>query len=277
MKKINHYGGSPADFITEFIQSRGEERRTKGLALLSDMLDSSNTYVRLFQTDNLASLEKNAHISDEDKMFLESLYSNELKPLRELKDTLTTVGDNRKMVYCPYCMLPNEISDLDHIVPKKEMPIFSIHPLNLYPCCSKCNRKKLDRWRKDGEMLFLNLYIDDPKQLDYLEVDIHTCNGLIKNVVFSIRNLNNIEATIFSKISNHFNKLDICSRYKVKAMSEIDEIVSDTKSKLKEGIDIEINKKLMRNKGVQLQEKYGTSFWRAKIYLALVEIIDSVV
>lgn len=43
---------------------------------------------------------------------------------------------------CPYCSL-NQNPDLDHFLPKKDFPEYSLFGPNLIPICTPCNRKKL--------------------------------------------------------------------------------------------------------------------------------------
>ncbi|WP_220491502.1 MULTISPECIES: hypothetical protein [unclassified Pseudoalteromonas] len=62
---------------------------------------------------------------------------------------------------------------MDHVLGQTEFPEYSVHPKNLFPCCSDCNRKKSDKFVDDkGSQLFLNLFIDDLPKSHYLKVRI---------------------------------------------------------------------------------------------------------
>lgn len=57
------------------------------------------------------------------------------KPARAVYDSLMIAADEK----CPYCGGIGRPRNLDHYLPKKHYPQFSIVPLNLVPSCRDCN------------------------------------------------------------------------------------------------------------------------------------------
>lgn len=87
---------------------------------------------------------------------LEGLYTTPRQTVKALLDQIR----GRASLSCPYCGRMSGPSHLDHFVPKRKYPEFSIFALNLVPCCPNCNQIKSTRLWKNGNRLFLNPYID---------------------------------------------------------------------------------------------------------------------
>jgi hypothetical protein len=87
---------------------------------------------------------------------LRSCYDGETKRLRELKDSIAEVQGLRVLKYCPLCGITS-VATHDHYLPATLFPEFAVHPLNLVPCCLKCNSTKGDDWlNEDGNRLYLH-------------------------------------------------------------------------------------------------------------------------
>jgi 5-methylcytosine-specific restriction endonuclease McrA len=228
MIKINPYLGNAFDFYCEIEKSvRNSKSRPylkKELAQLNDnqKLCYSN-YDENFDGNILQHLSPFAY-SDLSKKDLKKLYSYRKKRIAELRFYLTKHPINdRKLNTCQNCTI-NEVDTMDHLVPQEEFAEFAVHPKNLFPCCTACNRKKSKFWRKqDGNRLFLNLYIDSLPQEQYLFVNTQKTF----EPVFTLKNDNNINDDIFDLISSHYTSLNLLQRFSDNSYITISTLVSD--------------------------------------------------
>ena len=166
---------------------------------------------------------------------------------------------------CPNCTL-TDCSQLDHYIPKTEFPEFSANPRNLMQCCSICNQKKLDRWLNGKQAIFLNLYLDDLPQVQYLFVDISIENG-VPMIKFYLNNRTNIDPTLFSRIESHYGELDLCNRFVERADSFISEILRDYIAAKEASITVENFIEMLKSRAKQEQKDFGFNYWKAILTL----------
>ena len=140
------------------------------------------------------------------------------------KNSTTTVLDNRASTVCQYCTINSE-NTLDHIVPKTEFAEFAVNPKNLLPACSECNGYKLDRFKKNNDRLFLNLYSDVLPITQYLFVDIQIVDSVVE-ADYRLSNINNINVQLFSIIESHYDKLHLFRRFKSKTNTIVSEMTN---------------------------------------------------
>ncbi|MEH7502914.1 hypothetical protein V7152_13035 [Neobacillus drentensis] len=69
---------------------------------------------------------------------------------------------------CPYCS-HREVKTVDHYLPKSKFASFAITPINLLPCCSDCNKDKLDDYILNEDKMLIHPYFDDISSHDWLE------------------------------------------------------------------------------------------------------------
>lgn len=102
----------------------------------------------------------NAAYEDADKRdSLKSLYDRKRAFLDNYWNDISKNGDG-ELEYCPFCN-HNAVTDLDHYIPRHEMPEYSICLHNLIPTCHKCNNDKHDDWLDaNGQRLFFNAFYD---------------------------------------------------------------------------------------------------------------------
>lgn len=167
-------------------------------------------YDHAFESDTLESIAEDP-VMQEMRTDLQSLYNFKSKPFLELHELLIR-PDGILNDTCPNCDKDSVVS-FDHLLPKTKFPEFSDHPLNLMPCCSDCNGRKSANWIENGRRKYLNLYIDELPEVQYLFCDVRVSGDAIE-CDFSLSNPNGIDADLFRKITNHFETLDLCRRYK---------------------------------------------------------------
>ncbi|NRA91853.1 MAG: hypothetical protein HRU26_04060 [Psychroserpens sp.] len=231
MLKIRPYEEDSFSFYEEVVNSK---RNTANKPRLRDELESvSNTqssyfdnYDEAFRSNSLAIIEAESY-DDDNKANLKALYSYRSKKIQELKNLLTRHPLHTENILntCQNCTL-NEADTMDHVLGQTEFPEFSVHPKNLFPCCSVCNKKKSDRYvNEEGSQLFLNLFLDDLPQSQYLHVDFG--DNWLPN--FRLEQPDGVPDNIFHLIERHYEQLDLLSRFS----DSSNEIISSLRSTIR--------------------------------------------
>lgn len=268
MKKINPYKGNSFDFHIEVVKSK---HRTVKDPTYKDRIENLKgtiqkqfqEYDKQFSLDNLPILSPEA-LSPQEQADLKLLYKYDTKPFQKLNDILTTGENNTRQPLCPFCTI-NNVNTLDHLIPKTEFAEFSDHPFNLMPCCSDCNSKKSSNWRIGNERKYLNLYLDELPKIQYLFVSLSIVDSTIK-AKFTIENRNHIEVTLFQKIINHYEDLELCNRFSLNC----DNTISELKNLLKQ-IKIHIAKEKIiesiEKAEAENRNHYGYNYWKSLLII----------
>jgi len=261
MKKVKYYPDNPFDFHKKVVSSKHKgPQKNKIEALETNIEKSYKAYNEKFTNNQLGTLKPIALQPDEQEA-LKGLYKFSAKSFKDLYVCLTTTKSNRRDMLCPNCTL-TDCNQLDHYIPKSEFPEFSANPRNLMQCCSICNQKKLDRWLKGKQPIFLNLYLDELPQEQYLFVETTLMNG-VPLFKFKIENKSNINPELFSKIESHYKELDLCNRFAERVDKEISELILEYSSALKEKISSDIFWKIKCNYAEKEQKTKGYNYWRS--------------
>lgn len=192
----------------------------------------------------------------------EKLYSYKNRNIKKLRLAIQSLQDNSSKHKCQYCTINNH-DTLDHFLPKSKYWEYIIHPLNLIPCCSDCNRRLLAK-----EDSFLNLYLDILPTGQYLFVEITFTNN-IPDFNYYLQNINGINPAIFSKIEQHFESLGLLERMKLAAIGSYDEFCTTVKGflsylnmiQIRDSILISINNSKI---------SYGHNHWKYIFQEALI-------
>jgi 5-methylcytosine-specific restriction endonuclease McrA len=232
MINLQPYEENTFDFYKTLVQAcrarkNRENFRDDMIALNPNQKQNFEHYDQSFAIDELQSLTPYQY-TEQQRSDLKSLYSYRKKQIESLRIILTKHPlDSRRLINtCQNCTI-SEVDTLDHIVPKEEFAEFSVHPKNLFPCCTKCNRMKNDIWRtNDGHRVFLNLFIDSLPQQQYLFVEFNQ-NWIPK---FFIENTGNVDPDLFSLIESHFTKLDLLNRFRQSSSKVISRLAADIRS-----------------------------------------------
>ena len=135
-------------------------------------------------------------------------YDVETKPLRFLRGRILGSADHAE---CPFCGI-NESSTLDHYLPKKAYPEYSVFSANLVPCCSPCNTHKNEHVSAEGARLFQHPYYDPAPSLPFLRVEIDLlCNGLLLD--YHVVRPTGMDKQTYRRLRSHFALLKLNERY----------------------------------------------------------------
>lgn len=207
-------------------------------------------------------------IRSPEKDDLLSLYKYDSFAIREFNKSIKNQQPRGVRSICQNCSI-DSIGTLDHVIPKEEFPEFSVNPLNLFPCCSKCNSYKSSNWRFGDKMLFLNLYLDELPEEQYLFVQINGDN--LDNIDFEyfIENRNGIEENLFEQIKSHFTRLHLLERMNLKAVDEFDKLIIDLETYIDE-LPMEEIFQIVTAEAHKLKQIYGQNHWLPVLKLALI-------
>ncbi|MBB1429474.1 HNH endonuclease [Pseudoalteromonas sp. SG43-4] len=155
-------------------------------------------------------------------------FSKQGKKSRLLYDRIKAASDG----ICPFCKV-GIVETLDHYLPKARYPLFSVHPTNLVPSCTDCNKGK-------GSTVIVSAETE-PLHPYFLHECFYKDNWISAEIVESIPITVNFFTSIpdnwdqTSKIraENHFNDFKIASKYKIQASTSLTMFTSMVESLLK--------------------------------------------
>jgi len=264
MRNLNVFTGDTSVFLDEVIATKRNSQKDpdykQRITVLVPAIKSLyGVYETAYNTNNHVSLVPNGY-TNQDKTDLLRLYTSGNSRLVKLKNSITTVFDNRAMNTCQYCTIA-PVGSFDHIVPKDEFPEFSVNPKNLLPACATCNSCKIDNWRANNKTIFLNLYTDILPSERYLFVDLIVSPDYIEPT-FELRNINNIDKDFFILLKSHYTKLHLPQRFKkesCKIISELTNLIKSSKNLLDQNQIIE----LVTNKIEEDKKVFGYNYFKS--------------
>lgn len=215
-------------------------------------------------TDSLFNLTKGSYSSIEKESLLHC-YNSSTNGLNELKTAIKRNQNKYFKVKCAYCGI-GEISSMDHFAPKELYPEYSVHPLNLIPCCATCNSKKGEKFIENEELVFFNPYFND--EIKSLMLDIQT-DETGQNFLLNIKVIN----TTYEK---HLNELNIIKRYESEAESQLEDLIDDVLIDYDENKEsysskddfVKEQKKNIERKITNYKEKMGVNSVKVLVYEA---------
>ncbi|WP_404274725.1 HNH endonuclease [Exiguobacterium undae] len=128
-----------------------------------------------------------------------------------------SILQNTEYNLCPYCS-HREVKTVDHYLPKSKFISFAVTPLNLLPCCSDCNKAKLDDYNPFEEKMLIHPYFDDLSSVDWLDCNVKECTWPI---TFSFEVSEDIaDSVIKSRLKYQFKLLGLDKLYADNATRE---------------------------------------------------------
>ncbi|KXO84078.1 HNH endonuclease [Acinetobacter venetianus] len=240
MINLSVYKYSSISFLEMVVQSKKKGRNENipyykdRIKLLVPFLEKSyQKYDAAFIVGRLCDLSAVSNINLNEKEDLLKLYNYSSKPFINLKNALISLPNNRELNTCQYCTI-NDVNTLDHIMPKENFPEFVVHPKNLIPVCSQCNSFKSNKWLKNGNFEFLNLYLHILPIQQFLFVNVNYSNSTF-DIKFFLKNKNGIDSVFFNIIENHYNNLKLLERFNSKSneiVSEFENSIAGSLTKL---------------------------------------------
>lgn len=124
------------------------------------------------------------------------------------------IMDGRDENLCPMCR-HTEVTQLDHVMPKKAFPALCVAPDNLVGVCEFCNRTKGDDVTEDAGKVLLHPYFEDAATERWLEAEVTPGGaGVLRYFVSAPPHW---EAVFADRIRHQFDFLKLGKRYSSKA------------------------------------------------------------
>lgn len=270
MHNLTPSNKSSIEFYREVVNSKRNspqdpDYKARLAANFENIPDLFEDYDRNFADDLLVTRACHG-FNHQDKADLLKLYSFQNSLIQSLKIAVTTNEHGRIINTCQNCTI-NEISSFDHLLPKNEFSEFSVHPKNLFPSCSKCNEHKGQTWREGVNNLFLNLYLDDLPEEQFLFVDVIIDENVIE-ADFRLSNIYGISEDMFRLLSSHYERLHLCKRFKENSDSVIVVLQNVLRTSLGL-IEIEDAVELAIETSERNQTYFGHNYWKSILELAL--------
>lgn len=181
--------------------------------------------------------------------------------LNQLLQDIKAAQPPRLLKYCPMCgtTLPQTV---DHYAPVVSFPEFAVHPLNLVPCCSKCNSTKHDDWLSvRGARYYLHAFSDPIPTEQFLFAMPHFDAAIVGvGVTFELRRPPNFAQPVWDTIESHFDRLHLIERYNELSNDEIEEQLASCRSHLNAGGGDA--RAFLANNVQDLRAAHGVNHWR---------------
>ena len=267
MKKLVHFPDSCIDFFREAIDQKQDSALKIRLKLLEPTINMEyDNYEAEFRNKTIEKLMPNGFFNLY-KDDLLSLYSYQSYVIRALRNRLSSLQAATIRNTCQNCTLI-PVQSMDHILPKDRYPEFCINPLNLFPSCQTCNGHKSRSWTKSGKRLFLNLFLDDLPDEQYLFVDVtHRKDGI--DFKFYLKLSKEIDKGLASLIDSHYSLLHLPERMRLSASSYFAEFRNTLVAARKRLTNKEVVE-MVFEKTVDDKVCYGTNYWKSALEEALV-------
>lgn len=234
MKKIPIHKKSFTEMLekcSEGMEQRNVRRNFN--SLFNTFLQKEQQYERLSSVGNLFLYPKldpltgsTRVIGNLTKTKLVNLYENNLrnkdKPARGYYDELLVSSGER----CPFCGDIGQTKNLDHFLPKAHFPEFSVMPLNLVPSCRDCNMgEKGQNYATAENNQAIHPFVDKDIffQVQWVFADyINEDDGAINYYVNCPADWRQEDK---DRAFNHFNSLNLASRYRLEAGKHLSEVI----------------------------------------------------
>lgn len=187
------------------------------------------------------------------------------RPLASLRDEILSSARNGLCALCGR----NDVSTIDHFLPKEKFPEYSILVDNLIAACPRCNQKKRDGVGRPGRR-----YI-------YPSVSSSTLPPLLTCVVtveggtpyFDFEGNSNLDSEVRQCVEFHLDTLELRDSYSIGALNEILERIDLFREYFEVGGTAELLIQLKRCKS-SIEKNFGSSFWKVAVYEGLINCAE---
>lgn len=160
-------------------------------------------------------------LADITKGELKNLYTSGvvggIQEARDIYDELIVSADGK----CPYCGGIGHVGTLDHYLPKSRYPAYSVLPINLIPCCEKCNKLSGSPVFSTADHQTINPYFDDIRYFSDAWVGVRFDDGDILSYQYEFRPPDQWPDLLKFRALRHFTDYQLSVRYGTAASGEI--------------------------------------------------------
>ena len=196
-------------------------------------------------------------------------FSNEEKQARKIYDALLIAADDR----CPYCGGIGRPRNLDHYLPKKYYPQFSVLPFNLVPSCRDCN---MDGKGQDCASLeedqVLHPYLDKEEFFNEQWVFARyypSANGEPGRIDYFVEPPSHWGAAHKRRVESHFRDFDLGLRYSREAGPRLLTYLEQISNLTCDGLDLDAAKSTILQPAINSAP--FANHWEKVMCLALID------
>ncbi|QUI62693.1 hypothetical protein GSF04_09320 [Pseudoalteromonas sp. A22] len=231
--------------------------------------DVKATTANLFQIIPFAGADADIVSGRVTKAELKGLYTFHLvpatKPARQYYDYLMMRAPLR---ICPFCGF-GQVDTLDHYLPKAKFPLLSIHPNNLVPSCTPCNKGKSAGIAASKNEQSLHPYFDQGHFINDQWLFAEVIETSPATVRYYAHPPNTWSADDKARITNHFNDFKLAQRFCVQAGEELSNLRGELEIDFQIGQQTAVEQALIKkHSGASLQHRNS---WRTAMYQALMQ------
>jgi hypothetical protein len=256
--------------------------QNKLISSKSVLIVAGGEYLNVAATGKLHTILPTNTDADDDPVVISSLKKSDLvkiyeqyfvaksKPARKIYDALLNAAKEK----CPFCGGIGTPRNLDHFLPKKHFPQFSVLPHNLVPSCRDCNMDgKGSAFATNAEDQIIHPYAD--KGIFFSEQWIfatyHEGNG-IKPGEFEYYTFppDNWSVVDKARVRKHFKDFSLAKRYGDKAGQQLGTVLLQIERMKLASLDRGIIKNVLLQPAVDAAP--FANHWQKGMYQALMNI-----
>lgn len=273
MRKLSKPTEDIEAFYRLCVNGVGEENKkfrlnkyTENVLLESQLYEFNSDKNELYKTvERFNTIKKQATVNYVTKGELTELYTNQMakknRPGRRLYDSLMKVPRNKR---CPFCSV-GRVKNLDHFLPKSQLPIFSILPSNLVPSCRDCNQDKGDGLSPEDRDQTLHPYFDDVSHVQWLFAKVIEGDPMVIEYYVDTSMIEDV--SLSKKVIAHFKAYNLADIFSELAAEELNQIYFESRRLFLDCGPFELKKHLLQKKESGFKS-YKNS-WQVALYQSL--------
>lgn len=257
MRSLKASNRDSKEFISEVINStrkrtEDDELRKKGKPTYKDRCNTIvakygeqiDAYDRKFASNSLEDIvELHPSMNSQEKSDYQALYKYNRAIIKTLRVEVL-VSDGYYNMTCPLCEV-NNVQTMDHFIPQKKYPLYSISPKNLIPSCQSCNGHKSEVVLDGDKRKYWNVYLDKVPTEKFLYCTLLKENEVLK-ADFYLRQ-NNIDDETFRKLKNTMEGQFVLQTYSEGAGMVIKNLCNAIIERLRQNVTIDDVLSSLRN------------------------------
>lgn len=218
MRKLNRPDESVKDVLDNYSSKRTDIfSQIDFQTLKTHLIQCEKNYQSFAKSGKLHKI-RNVYCSGQELLpdFYEKYFLKQTQ-LRKIYNRIKEIPEHSE---CPYCgIIKGADLEIDHYLSKKIFTEYAITPQNLVPCCSQCNKSKLDKNASCQEEQILHPYFDDfASEEQWL---FATCTKDYDAIIYICKAPESWSQVNQERILYHFNTFNLARIYGILAAQDI--------------------------------------------------------
>lgn len=194
------------------------------------------------------------------------LYDKQFSQNKGTEEIRSRIKNSAVNSVCPYCG-EGQALDLDHYLPKRRFAALTVHPSNLVPSCSDCNRAKRAYVPGPARPSVLHPYFDRGFAIPWLAATVTPDETLKPSVRFSVA-LDSDDSVLEARLVGHMEVFDLSDRFRVWAGQSLDDFSRLVASPIGEPMTLQTARLHLSRCALQQSGGYVNS-WEAATFAAM--------